>query len=337
MIRRIVKRFYSIERIKEETDALIIGAGPAGLSAAIKLKQMSVETGKEVRVIVLEKGGEVGAHTLSGAVIEPSGIEALFPDWKERGAPLFTPAIKDSMKFLTEKYAISIPHPPQMNNKGNYIVSLSEVVKWLGEQAEELGVEIYPGISGNRILYKDGQVRGVGTIDLGIDKNGNQKPTFEPGMDIEAKLTFFAEGCHGSLTKELISKYNLRENSQFQTYGIGLKEVWEIDPQFHNEGHVIHTIGWPLTQDVYGGSFIYHAANNQLFIGYVVGLDYRNTYLNPYKEFQVVFSFTCRDSSIIRMFLKCFKVGDAPRMEQELLMKVVYNQFLNFIFQVACF
>lgn len=274
-------------RAVEETDVVIIGAGPSGLAAAIRLKQLSNEKGKDMRVIVLEKGGEVGAHILSGAVIEPRAINELIPDWKDKGAPLKCHVTSDSMKYLTEKYAIPIPHPPDMDNRGNYIASLGNFVRWLGTQAEELGVEIYPGYAASEVLYNpDGSVKGVATNDVGISKNGSLKDTFERGMEMSAKLTIFAEGCHGSLTKQIISKYGLRQEGSFQTYGIGLKEVWELDPSKHKEGSVIHTIGWPLKSDVYGGSFLYHAENNLLYIGMVVGLDYQNTYFSPYKEFQ---------------------------------------------------
>lgn len=196
-------------------------------------------------------------------------------------------ATKDEMKFLTEKWAIPIPHPPQMNNKGNYIASLSNFVKWLGTQAESMGVEIYPGYAASEVIYTEkGSVKGVATNDVGIDKKGELKESFERGMEIHGKVTLFAEGCHGSLTKQIINKYNLRENSQFQTYGIGLKEIWEIDPKNHEKGKVMHTLGWPLPSDIYGGSFMYHADNNLLYLGFVVGLDYQNPYLSPYKEFQ---------------------------------------------------
>ncbi|TPX35755.1 hypothetical protein SmJEL517_g01936 [Synchytrium microbalum] len=287
------------ERVAEEVDVCIVGAGPAGISAAIKLKQMADKDGRELRVFVVEKGSDIGAHTLSGAVIETKALDELIPDWKAKGAPLNQPALKDKMRFLTEKMSIPFPHPPQMSNKGNYIVSLSNVVKWMGEQAEEMGVEIYPGYAASEVLYTDtGAVKGIATNDVGINKAGLPKDSFERGMEIHAKVTLFAEGCHGSLTKKLIGKYDLRKNSEPQTYGIGLKEachlkltqaqkkVWEIDPSKHDPGLVMHTLGWPLDYQTYGGSFMYHMENNLCAIGYVVALDYSNPYLNPYKTFQ---------------------------------------------------
>ncbi|KAJ3385401.1 hypothetical protein HDU84_002250 [Entophlyctis sp. JEL0112] len=266
------------ERFAEEVDVCIVGAGPAGLSAAIRIRQLAIEHNKDVRVFVVEKGSEVGAHTLSGAVLEPRALNELIPDWKEKNAPLNQPALKDKMYFLTEKLAVPIPHPPQMSNKGNYIVSLSQFVRWLGEQAEELGVEV---------LYNDdGSVAGIATNDVGIAKSGLPKDSFERGMEIRAKVTLFAEGCHGSLSKKVISKFNLREGKQHQTYGLGLKEVWEIDPSKHDPGLVLHSVGWPLDYKTYGGAFMYHFGENLVSIGYVVALDYENPTLSPYREFQ---------------------------------------------------
>ncbi|KAJ3331265.1 hypothetical protein HDU76_003645, partial [Blyttiomyces sp. JEL0837] len=277
----------SSERFSEEVDVCIVGGGPAGLAAAIRLRQRANAEGKDLKVLVVEKGSEIGAHTLSGAILEPTALNELIPDWKEKGAPLNQPALKDKMLFLTEKMAIPLPHPPQMNNKGNYIVSLSNVVKWLGDQAEELGVELYPSFAASEVLYnEDGSVAGIATNDVGIGRNGLPKDNFERGMEIRAKVTLFAEGCHGSLTKKLVRKFDLRKDSQPQTYGLGLKEVWELDPAKHEPGLVVHSIGWPMDYKTYGGSFMYHLENNLCAIGYVVALDYTNPTLSPYKEFQ---------------------------------------------------
>ncbi|PVU99733.1 hypothetical protein BB559_000454 [Furculomyces boomerangus] len=274
-------------RIVEEVDVVIVGAGPAGLAAAIRIKQNAIKENKEIRVVVVEKAGEVGAHILSGAVIETGPFEMLFPDWKELGAPLLQPALKDEMKFLTKKYAIPIPHPPQMSNSGNYIVSLSNLVKWLGSKAEELEVEIFAGFAASEVVYgKSGEVIGIATNDFGLDKGFNPKPSFERGMEFHAKTTLFAEGCHGSLSKQVINKFNLRPKDTFQTYGLGIKEVWEIDPAKHDPGKIVHTIGYPFDNRTYAGSFIYHMQDNLLSLGIVVGLDYENPYISPYQEFQ---------------------------------------------------
>ena len=275
------------ERAVDEVDVLIVGGGPAGLSASIRLMQLSKQHNKELRVMVIEKAAEVGRHTLSGAVLEPTALNELLPDWKDRGAPLNQPALKDRMLFLTETGSIPLPHPPLTSNKGNYIVSLNNFVKWLGDQAEEAGVELYPGIAASEVLYDaEGNVKGVATNDVGISKTGKAKDSFERGMEIHSKVTLLAEGCHGSLSKEVINKFDLRAGSQHQTYGIGLKEVWEIDPKKHEPGLVIHSVGWPLDKNTYGGSFLYHAENNLVYTGFVVALDYQNTYLSPYREFQ---------------------------------------------------
>ncbi|KAI9010776.1 electron transfer flavoprotein-ubiquinone oxidoreductase-like protein [Hyaloraphidium curvatum] len=276
------------ERFVDEVDVLIIGGGPSGLSAAIKLKQLAFENGKEIRVVLLEKGSELGAHILSGAVIEPTALNELLPDWREMDSPVKTLVKKDKFWFLTQKHAIPLPHPPILNNAGkNYIVSLGNVVRWLGEKAEEVGVEVFPGFAGSEILYgEDGSVIGVATNDVGIGRDGKPKDSFARGMEFRAKVTLFAEGCHGSLTKQLIRKFGLREEGKFQTYGIGIKEVWELDPAKHDLGFVLHTTGYPLDSHTYGGSWCYHFENNMCSIGLVVGLDYTNPYMSPYKEFQ---------------------------------------------------
>ncbi|KAH6594838.1 hypothetical protein BASA50_006312 [Batrachochytrium salamandrivorans] len=275
------------ERFCEEVDVCIVGGGPAGLAAAIKIRQRALAAGKDTRVLVVEKGSEIGAHILSGAVLEPRALNELIPDWKAKGAPLNTPATKDKMYLLTKSTAIPIPHPPQMSNHGNYIVSLNNFVRWLGEQADELGVEIYPSFAASEILYnEDGSVKGIATNDVGIGRDGLPKDNFERGMEIHAKMTLFAEGCHGSLTKKLIEKFDLRKDSQAQTYGLGIKEVWEIDPSKHDPGLVLHSIGWPMDYKTYGGAFMYHLENNLCAIGYVVSLDYANPTLSPYREFQ---------------------------------------------------
>lgn len=281
-----------IERESDEVDVCIIGAGPAGLSAAIKLKQIASQDGNEdFRVVVLEKAGEVGAHILSGNVLEPRAIEELIPNWlediNESRFEYATPAGKDKMRFLTKNSAIPIPAPPQMHNKGNYIISLSQFVKWLGERAEEVGVEIYPGFAGRELLYRsDGSVKGVATNDQGIGRDGKPKANFERGMEFHAKVTLLAEGCHGSLTKEAVKKFQLRRDSQPQTYGLGVKEVWEVSPEKFQKGEISHSMGYPLPKDVYGGGWMYHYAENLVSVGIVVGLDYANPWLAPYGEFQ---------------------------------------------------
>ncbi|KAK9731190.1 hypothetical protein QE152_g13817 [Popillia japonica] len=280
-----------IERFQDETDLLIIGGGPAGMSAAIRAKQLAEKDGKELRVCVVEKAAEVGGHILSGACIEPVALNELIPDWKDKGAPLNTPVQKDRFGLLTQSRRISIPILPglPMNNHGNYVVRLGHLVKWLGEQAEALGVEVYPGYAASEILYhEDGSVKGVATNDVGIAKDGSPKDTFEPGMELHAKCTIFSEGCHGHLSKQIINKFNLREKAEPQTYGIGLKEIWEIDPSKHQPGLVEHTIGWPLDIHTYGGSFLYHLNEPTplVAVGFVVGLDYTNPYLSPFREFQ---------------------------------------------------
>ncbi len=274
------------DRDRMDYDVAIVGAGPSGLAAAIRLKQLAAESGREVSVCVLEKGSEVGAHILSGAVLETRALDELIPDWKDKGAPLNTPAAEDRFLFLTKKRAIRMPTPPQMHNAGNYIVSLGNVCRWLAQQAEALGVEIFPGFAAAEILFEDGRVCGIATGDMGIGKDGQRTANFAPGVEIHARLTVFAEGVRGSLSKALIEKFDLRKDAQPQTYGIGIKELWEIDPAKHVPGRIVHTIGWPLDSETYGGSFLYHLENNQVAVGFVIGLDYPNPYLSPFEEFQ---------------------------------------------------
>ena len=254
-----------------------------GCPVLIRLKQLNAD----LNVCLLEKGSEIGAHLLSGAVFEPKALAELIPDWKEKGAPLKTEAKSDKFLFLTKDKAFKFPTPPQMHNKGNYIISLGSLARWLAEQAESLGVEIFPGFAAAEVLYDvNGAVIGVATGDMGIDEKGNKTEGFEPGMELHARQTVFAEGCHGSLTKTLINQYNLREDSDPQTYGIGIKELWEIDPSKHNQGQTLHTIGWPMDKKTYGGSWLYHLEDNLVSVGFVIGLDYQNPYLSPYEEMQ---------------------------------------------------
>jgi electron-transferring-flavoprotein dehydrogenase len=268
-------------------DVVIVGAGPAGLTMGIRLAQLALEQERELTICILEKGAEVGAHILSGAVIEPRGLSELIPDWKEKGAPLTVPVKSDKFKFLTASGSFSMPTPPQMHNDGNYIISLGNLCRWLAEQAEELGVAIFPGFAAAELLYDDsGAVRGVATGDMGIGKDGEPTDSFEPGVELIGRQTIFAEGCRGSLAGELMQKFNLRDGVEPQTYGIGIKEIWEVKPELHDEGATLHTIGWPLKSDTYGGSFVYHNENNQVAVGFVVGLDYGNPHLSPFEEFQ---------------------------------------------------
>jgi len=273
-----------------EYDVVIVGGGPAGLAAAIRLKQLSNEQGKDVSVVVLEKGSEVGAHILSGAVMDPRALTELIPNWKELGAPLNTPVTEDRILFLTENKAYQTPNfmvPACFENHGNYVISLSNVVRWLGEQAEALGVEVFPGFPAAEILYnEDGAVKGVATGNMGVKRDGQPGPDFQLGMELHAKYTLFAEGSRGHLGKQLMAQYDLNAGKDPQSYGIGIKELWEIDPSKHKPGLVIHTTGWPLANDTYGGSFLYHLENNQVAVGYVVGLAYQNPFLSPYEEFQ---------------------------------------------------
>jgi electron-transferring-flavoprotein dehydrogenase len=275
------------ERERMEYDVVIVGAGPSGLAAAIRLKQLAAAAGVELGVCVVEKGSEVGAHILSGAVFEPRALNELVPDWKERGAPLDTPAVDDRFLLLTERHAWRLPTPPQMHNHGNYIISLGNLCRWLGTQAEELGVEIYPGFAAAEVLYDEaGRVCGVATGDMGIGKDGQPTASYTPGVELRARETLFAEGCRGSLTKTLVHRFGLRDEAHPQTYAIGIKELWEIAPEKHQPGRVVHTIGWPLDNRTYGGSFLYHLDGGQVSVGFVIGLDYENPYLSPFEEFQ---------------------------------------------------
>ena len=276
-----------MERESMEFDVVVVGGGPSGLSAAIRLKQLAQETGRDLEVCLIEKGSEVGAHILSGAVLEPRTLNELLPDWKERGAPLDTPVTDDKFLYLTQSGSFRLPTPPQMNNHGNYIISLGNFCRWLGEQAEALGVEIYPGFAAAEVLYdENGAVRGVATGDMGIGKDGAPTENHMPGMELLAKQTIFAEGCRGHLTKTLFDKFDLREGKDPQTFAIGIKELWDIEPEKSKPGTALHSVGWPLSSDTYGGSFLYHLNGNQVAVGYVVGLDYSNPHLSPFEEFQ---------------------------------------------------
>jgi electron-transferring-flavoprotein dehydrogenase len=268
-------------------DVIIIGAGPAGLATAIRMAQLAKQQQREYSICILEKGATVGSHILAGAVLEPRSLNELIPNWRELGAPLTTPATNDQFLFLTATNHFKLPTPPQMHNQGNYIISLSQLCRWLADQAEQLGIQIYPGFAATEIVCDaNQQVIGVITGDNGVAKNGEHKANFQPGMHLLADYTVFAEGSRGSLTKKVIEKYQLQNSSDPQTYGLGIKEVWEVPAEQHKSGTVIHTVGWPLDSHTYGGGFLYHMDPNLIALGFVVGLDYSNTYLSPYDELQ---------------------------------------------------
>ena len=278
------------ERESMQYDVVVVGAGPAGLACAIRLKQLAAERGSEASVCLIEKGSEVGAHILSGAVMDPRALEELFPNWQAMDAPLNAPVTEDRFLFLRERSAFKVPNfllPACFRNHGNYVVSLGNVCRWLAQQAESLGVEIFPGFAAAEVLYDArGAVIGVATGDMGVSKDGEPGPNFQPGMELRAKYTFFAEGCRGQLGRQLLAKYKLDAGRDPQVYGIGLKELWQVQPEKHQSGLVIHTAGWPLDTATYGGSFLYHMEDNLVCIGFVVGLGYTNPYLSPYEEFQ---------------------------------------------------
>ncbi len=283
-----------LQREAMDVDVVIVGAGPAGLSAAIRLAQLAKESNKELAITVLEKAAEVGAHSLAGAVLETRALDELIPDWRDKNAPIKTKVKDDQFIYLTEKKSFKLPTPPSMHNEGNYIISLGLLTRWLGEQAEAMGIEIYAGFAAAEVLYDEkGRVKGIVTGQTGIIKNVTSDkgeyikgPEYDVGMELHAKTTIFAEGCRGSLSRELIEKFDLAKDASPPTYALGLKEIWEIDASKHEEGKTAHTIGWPLKNGTYGGSFLYHLADNQVAIGFAVGLDYSNPYLSPFEEFQ---------------------------------------------------
>jgi len=286
-----------------EFDVVIVGAGPAGLSTACKLAQLAAENEKEISICVVEKGSEVGAHILSGAVLDPKAMNELFPDWKAMGAPLNVPVTKDQVRFMfNQKYSLKVPllFTPGFHNQGNYVVSLGNVCRWLAEQAENMGVEVYPGFAAAEVLYhEDGSVKGIATGDMGVSEAGEHKDSYMRGMELHAKYTVFSEGCRGNLGKELIEKFELDKDRDPQHYGLGFKEIWEIDPAKHEAGLVVHSMGWPATKDTVSGSYLYHAEGNQVALGYVVPLSYENPHLSPFDEFQ-----QWKQQSAIRHYLE---------------------------------
>jgi electron-transferring-flavoprotein dehydrogenase len=279
------------ERESMEFDVVIVGGGPAGLAAACRLSQLAATGGKELSVVVIEKGSEIGAHILSGNVFEPHALSELYPDWQEQGAPVKSAVAGDIVQYLlSDRKSLRVPGlfvPSPMHNKGNYVISLGRLCQWLGEQAEAAGINVFPGFAASEVLYDDeGRVQGVATSDLGIGKDGEKKSSYQAGYELLGKYTIFAEGCRGNLGEALMKKFDLRKNADPQKYGIGLKEIWEIDPGKHDEGLVVHTMGWPLDNRTEGGGFLYHAENNQVHLGFIVALNYSNPHLSPFHEFQ---------------------------------------------------